>query len=137
MSLLSPTREVDNEYGSGNPLPRAEYSREIELLKKSGVIKDSQGIEGHFIKLMDEVGLDPRSVLARVAIIMDSGESDGVKLAAAKMALQLHMHPAMVARAKDEKANAPAITFVINSPQVNMQNVLVPGGSANQTKESW
>jgi len=161
MSLLNPLRSNDepeeytdrfSEYGTGgsSSIPKKrgdEYSKEVELLKKSGIIKTADGIEGHFLGIMDSVGLDARSVLARIAIIMDSGETDSVKLTAAKIALQLHMHPAMVAQSKSETKTAPNITFLINSPQVNMQNVLVPGAGSidvdslgsnlNQTKESW
>lgn len=133
MPLLSPA----NEPGSPNVINGrgSNYSPEVELLRKSGIIKTGDGIEGHFIDIMNEVGLSPTNILTRIGMIMDSGESDGVKLAAAKMALQLHMHPAIVPTKIKEEQQRPNITFVIQSPQVNMQNVLSPSG--DQKLESW
>ena len=63
MPLIDPSRNaVAVPGGSLNP--------EIELLKKSGIIKTADGIEGHFIQQMSEVGLDSRSILSRIAMII-------------------------------------------------------------------
>lgn len=121
---------------NGN-LPRAGFSPEIELLKKSGIVKTTDGIEGHFLDIMSEVGLDARSILSRLAVIMDSGESDGAKLGAIKLATMLHMHPAVVVARNKEERSTPSITFVVQSPQVNMQNVLAPNQNFDQKQESW
>ena len=138
MSLIRPTLEDEN-YGVPRSRRIGEGSPEIELLKKSGIIKTSDGIEGHFIDLMNQVGLSPTSVLTRLAMIVEGGETDGVKLGAIKLALSLHMHPAFVPKNKDEAKVNPTIVFNIATPpgaktQVDMDSVLIPGG---QKMESW
>lgn len=124
MPLISPAR-------NNSSVPGGSLNPEIELLKKSGIIKTGDGIEGHFLSEMSEVGLDSRSILSRIATIMDSGESDGVKLSAAKLALMLHMHPALVPKVGKEQSQAPTITFVVNTPvnantPLNLAAILTP-----------
>jgi hypothetical protein len=145
MGLIKP---VPEDFGE-TPLAKssANLRPEIELLRKSGVIKRGDGIEGHFVEVMAEVGLDPRSILSRIAVVMDSGESDGVKLQAARLAASFYMHPALVPQVSKTDKTTPQITFVVQSPQVSMNAVLgVPQGPQNsdevvevtsQNMESW
>lgn len=140
MSLLNPLANVDvDKLFDSKDSPTTVYNKEVDLLKKSGIIKTTDGIEGHFLELMREVGLDSKSILARIGMIMDSGESDAVKLQAAKLALALHMHPGIVPKKTSEEKVNPSINFVIQTApgaqtQVNLGNVLVPGG---QKADSW
>jgi hypothetical protein len=138
MSLLKP-QGANADFGSTPDVVRDFHSPEVELLKKSGIIKSGDGIEGHFVDMMGQVGLGPLQILTRLAMIMEGGESDGVKLGAIKLALGLHMHPAFVPKKTAEEKQNPAIVFNISAPensktQINMANVLVPGG---QKMESW
>lgn len=135
MALIDPIRDAMDRVPSGRS-----YNLETELLKRSGIIKTRDGIEGHFLEQMAEVGLDSRSVLTRVAMIMDGGESDGVKLAAARLALTLHMHPALVPRGNKDTNQAPNITFVVNTPEgsktpLNMQAVITPNYTTEDDKD--
>jgi len=130
------------------PLIRTEtqenFRTEIDILKSSGVIKSSEGIEGHFLEIMQGCGLDAASILSRVAIIMDSGETDSTKLAAAKLALSLYMHPALTPPKTVAKSEQPTIQFVFQtapgqiSPQVNLQQILIPSQqSHNDEGNLW
>lgn len=136
MSLLRPQVESDPHFEARQ---RELCSPEVELLKKSGIIKNTDGLEAHAIDVMSQVGLGLDSVLTRLAMIMEGGETDAVKLGAIKMALGLHMHPAFVPKKTAEEKITPTIIFNIASPegaktQVNMMNVLAPNG---QNMESW
>lgn len=126
MPLIDPVRNAMNALGGGTT-----YAPETELLKRSGIIKTADGIEGHFLGVMNEVGLDSRTILSKIAMLMDNGESDGIKLSAAKLGLQLHMHPALVARTHKDTNNSPNITFIVNTPEnsktpLNMNAVITP-----------
>jgi hypothetical protein len=118
---------------------------EVELLKRSGIIKSTDCIESRFLEQMQEVGLDSKSILARIAILMDGAENDGVKLAAAKLALQMYMHPALVSSKNDTSRNSPQINFQINVPagsatQLDLNGILKPDPplAANGNNiESW
>lgn len=138
MSLLKPRISEADElnYGARHI---AAGSPEVQLLKNSGIIKNIDGLEANTVDLMGQVGLGMSTVLTRIAMILESGETDSVKLAAAKLALSLHMHPAFVPKKTSEEKSNPAIIFNISTPagaktEVNMANVLVPGG---QKLESW
>jgi hypothetical protein len=118
---------------------RRTHSPEVELLQKSGILKVTDGLEAHTVETMGQVGLGLSSVLTRLAMIMEGGETDAVKLGAIKIALGLHMHPAFVAKKTSEEKTQPTIIFNVSSPagaqtQVNMLNVLAPAG---QKLESW
>lgn len=137
MSLIRPMSSISDDQVEARQ--RVSGSPEVELLKKSGIIKSGDGLEGHTIELMSQVGLGLSSVLTRLAMIMEGGETDAVKLGAIKMALGLHMHPAFVPKKTADEKITPSIVFQINNPagaqtNVNMMNVLAPNG---QKMESW
>jgi hypothetical protein len=130
------------------PLIRTEtqenFRTELDILRSSGVIKTTEGIEGHFLELMQGCGLDAASILSRVAIIMDSGETDSAKLAAAKLALSLYMHPALVAPKTAARVEQPTIQFVFQtapgqtSPQINLSQILIPAlQNTSDTENLW
>jgi len=134
MALIKPS--LHETFGE-TPLAPESLRPEIELLRKSGVIKRPDGLEAHFVDTMMDVGLDPRSILSRIAAIMDSGESDGVRLSAAKLAAQFYMHPALVPQTAKSDRATPQITFMITTGAkgtegsgettvIDMKNVLMP-----------
>lgn len=138
MSLLRPA--ISDAEAQTDARQRAFGSPEVELLKKSGIIKSGDGLEGHTVEVMGQVGLGLSSVLTRLAMIMEGGETDAVKLGAIKIALGLHMHPAFVPKKTSDEKQQPTIIFQIASPagaktEVNMLNVLAPNGA--QKMDSW
>jgi hypothetical protein len=132
MPLIKPPQIADRPAVRNDGL-----GAELELLRKAGIIKSADTVEGMFIETMHEVGLGPKPVLSRLAQIMDGGDSDTVKLGAVKLAIQLHMHPALnPSKAATDKA-APIIQFQINTPegaqtQINLSSVLRPAGPGGQ-----
>ena len=125
--------------------PRATYASEVALLQQAGLIKSGSTIESKIIEEMQDVGLATRNVLAQIAILMQGAENDATKLAAAKLAMSLYMHPALVSSKERMNQAQPIINFEIKVPEgstatVNLDKILNPSGTIDipvQNKESW
>lgn len=104
-----------------------DYSRELGILRQKGLaVGRKDGIERHFAEVMNNVGLDPANLMATLAQLLNSAESDGIKLAAVKFATQLYMHPAVTGGNKTSENERPQINFVIDGTNVQINNVLTP-----------
>lgn len=130
MPLLRPSFSAEVE-----SLPSQEFARELAVLQKSGFFKENS-IEELFARDLNTVGLDRRSILSKLAALTEGADSDSVRLAAIKTVMQLWMHPGIVTRKESSSQNGNNVTFVINSPNVNMQNVLTPGGMNSNNDNS-
>ncbi len=103
------------------------FDREIQLLESSGIsVKSKERIEDRFHSQMLDGGLSPEEVVYTISRILAEGENSSVKLAAAKMALSMYMHPAFVPRKESERAEAPVINISIAGGNVQLANVLRP-----------
>ena len=102
------------------------YETELAILDRKGIVKTGKGIEHKFAEIMQDIGLDPRSTMAQLAFLMNSGESDAIKLAAVKFVTQLWMHPAVVQNRSADNDTRPQITFVVEGSNVQINNVLTP-----------
>lgn len=134
MPLIKPDASGIESLDQSSLLPSVSFENEMEVLSKSGIIKEPGTISGYFARQMALVGLDPRSLMSKLALLAESAEQDSVKLSAVKTALQLYEHPALVPRQPNASKQEGGITFIIQSPNVNMQNVLSPR-SDDQSKE--
>lgn len=107
--------------------PISDFGKELSILEGAGVItKKINKVEDDFINLMEISGLSKEEVLGTVAAIMNNGQSDSVKLIAAKTALQIYMHPAFVPRKEMDRAERPVINFNISGGDVKLQAILTP-----------
>lgn len=112
------------------------YQTEMALLESAGIVVKREKPEDTFLSAMDGAGLTPEAILGQISAIMACGENDGVKLAAAREALKLYMHPAYVdLRKKEDAAQNTSITFNIQGENVQLNNVLRPKGIENGISE--
>jgi hypothetical protein len=112
MALLTPTN----------------FDREVALLNKVGIEtgRKLDSVEERFNYEMMNGGLSPEEIVGTISQVMNSGENAGVKLAAAKLALSMHMHPAFVPRKEAEKKETPVITINIGGGNLELGNILRP-----------
>lgn len=104
------------------------FTQEIDILQKAGVFGLKSGsVEDVFVKKMQVVGLTPDQVLSKLALAVEDEVNPSARMQAIRTALQLYMHPAFASRKIDDAASGHSVTFNINSPGVNIQNVLTAG----------
>lgn len=112
----------------------SDFDKEIALLESVGVNTGRKGrVEDRFSAEMLNGGLSPEEIVAVIGNILNNGENSSVKLAAAKTALSMYMHPAFVPRKEAERAEAPVINISIAGGNVQLANVLRP--TSTFTKE--
>ena len=103
------------------------FDKEMELLNAVGVSTGRKGsVENRFSAEMLNGGLGPEEIVATIGGIMNAGENSSVKLAAAKLALAMFMHPAFVPSKERERQEAPVINISIAGGNVQLANVLRP-----------
>jgi len=110
--------------------PDTSFDEEMLLLQETGIIKrKTDKVEDRFYSGMADAGLTPEEILGVISQVMNSGQSDGIKLAAAKTALQIYMHPAFVPRRESDRNESPVINFNISGGDVKLQQILTPARS--------
>ena len=61
-------------------ISETDYGPELAILRTKGLaVGRKDGVERHFAGIMQNVGLDPANLMAGLASLLNSGESDGIK----------------------------------------------------------
>ena len=113
---------------------QTDFDKELALLNSAGISTKKGGIEERFNTEMLNGGLGPEEIVATVGAIMNSGENSSVKLAAAKLALSMHMHPAFVPRKESDRPELPQININIAGGNVQLATVLRPQNNFEEGK---
>lgn len=113
----------------------SDFDRELTLLENAGLSVSKRGrVEERFYNEMLNGGLSPEEVVATIGNILNQGENSSVKLAAAKMALSMYMHPAFVPTKERDRAEVPSITINVSGGNLQLNNVLRPQNNFEESK---
>ena len=113
----------------------SDFDRELTLLENAGLSVSKRGrVEERFYTEMLNGGLSPEEVVATIGNILNQGENSSVKLAAAKMALSMYMHPAFVPTKERDRVEAPSITINVSGGNLQLNNVLRPQNNFEESK---
>ena len=113
----------------------SDFDRELTLLENAGLSVSKRGrVEERFYNEMLNGGLSPEEVVATIGNILNQGENSSVKLAAAKMALSMYMHPAFVPTKERDRVEAPSITINASVGNLQLNSVLRPQNNFEESK---
>ncbi len=105
--------------------PDPTLEKELRVMRAAGLaVEDDATVEKRAIAAANRYGLGVDDIVAKLATKMDC-DNDGAAIAAMRMGLQIHQHPSFIPKSGTESA-APQVTFVINSQNFNMQQILSP-----------
>ncbi len=106
----------------------SEFNKELAILGEAGVTEKPK-IENTFYTEMRNGGLGPEEIVSCISEIMNSGAQQSTKLAAARLALSMWMHPGFVPRKEAEQKQQPNISINISGGEVKLQNILTPSNN--------